>query len=212
MLHPKIEVLDRKYTYSNIYYITRFRVITHGTIANTTKSGRKADTWQGATAEIPKRLSSGLCTDMIDRDGRFDLKLPDFVVQALKLNEVLNPLLEKLRTIMGSEPQLRTHNVVFAPVGSKAQQWHTDDSIMKQRRPYRYFTILIHLNSLDSKCGGTEVWSDKLNRGDLIRARPGDALIFSGSLLHRGLGNQGYTHRFFYYASFACGVDLNVAI
>lgn len=79
-----------------------------------------------------------------------------------------------------------------------------------------------------------EVWSYKLDRGDLvgcklsilfdrsmfisstgvhllqIRMRPGDALVFSGSLLHRGLGNQGNTHRFFYYASFACGIDMNV--
>jgi hypothetical protein len=189
-----------------------FRILTHGSLTNTTKSGRKADLWNGATVEIPQRLSAGACVDMIDRVGRFDLKLPDFVVQQLKLTELLSPILEKLRPIMCSEPQLRTHNIVFAPVGSKPQQWHTDDSAMKQRKPYRYFTILIHLNSLDSKCGGTEVWSDKLNRGDLIRARPGDALVFSGSLLHRGLGNSGYTHRFFYYASFACGVDMNVAI
>ncbi len=135
---------------------------------NTTKSGRVADIWHGATVEVPRRLSAGTLTDMVDRDGRFDLKLPDFVVSALSLNELLAPILTKLRTIMGSEPQLRTHNVVFAPVGSKAQQWHTDDHAMKQRKPYRYFTVLIHLNSLDSNCGGTEVWSGKLNRGDLV--------------------------------------------
>lgn len=104
---------------------------------------------------------------MVDREGRFDLKIPDFVVEQLQLVQSLEPILSKLRTIMGSEPQLRTHNVVFAPVGSKAQQWHTDDS-MKQKRPYRYFTILIHLNSLDNLCGGTEVWSDKGNKGDLV--------------------------------------------
>ena len=42
-----------------------------------------------------------------------------------------------------------------------------------------------------------------------IRARPGDALVFHGSLLHRGHANNGSSHRFFYYASFACGADAN---
>ena len=42
-----------------------------------------------------------------------------------------------------------------------------------------------------------------------IRARPGDALVFNGSMLHRGHANNGYMHRFFYYASFACGADAN---
>lgn len=30
-----------------------------------------------------------------------------------------------------------------------------------------------------------------------------------GSLLHRGRGNDGHTHRFFYYASYAVDVDGN---
>jgi ectoine hydroxylase-related dioxygenase (phytanoyl-CoA dioxygenase family) len=138
------------------------------------------------------------------------LKLPNFVIQKLKLNEVLEPILSKLRTIMGTPlPQIRTHNVVFVPVGSKAQQWHMDDS-MQQRKVHRYFTILIQLNTIDSECGGTEVWIDKYKKGDLIRCRPGDALVFHGSLLHRGQANNGNCHRYFYYASFACGSDLNV--
>ncbi|KAJ1389047.1 hypothetical protein B484DRAFT_409455 [Ochromonadaceae sp. CCMP2298] len=105
-------------------------------------------------------------------------------------------------------PQLRTHNVVFCPVGSGVQEWHVDDKIKQSKTP-RYYTILIHLNPLDSHCGGTEVWMKKEKKGDLFRARPGDALVFSGSLLHRGHANNGYSHRFFYYASFACGADLN---
>lgn len=80
---------------------------------------------------------------------------------------------------------------------------------MVQKRPYRYFTILIHLNCLDNRCGGTEIWIDSKNKGDLVRARPGDALVFHGSLLHRGLGNSGFSHRFFYYASYACDADIN---
>ena len=37
----------------------------------------------------------------------------------------------------------------------------------------------------------------------------GQLLILIGSLLHRGRGNDGHTHRFFYYASYAVDVDGN---
>lgn len=52
-------------------------------------------------------------------------------------------------------------------LGSGVQEWHTDDS-MTQPKKHRYFTILINLNPLDAYCGGTEVWIDKLKRGDLV--------------------------------------------
>jgi hypothetical protein len=70
---------------------------------------------------------------------------------------------------MGANPRIRTHNVVFVPVGSKCQKWHTDDDNSKKRKQHRYFTILIQLNSIDSNCGGTEVWDEKMKRGDMVR-------------------------------------------
>lgn len=143
------------------------RVLTHGTLSNSTKSGRTVEEWLGASREVDKRLSATTVTNIVDREGRYDLKLPDFVVEQLHLRERLEPILEKLRTVMGSTPKLRTHNVVFVPVGSKSQEWHCDQS-MVQKRPFRYFTILIHLNSLDNRCGGTEIWIDSLNKGDLV--------------------------------------------
>lgn len=47
------------------------------------------------------------------------------------------------------------------------QEWHTDDEL-KIYKKQRYFTVLINLNPLDAYCGGTEVWVDKLARGDLV--------------------------------------------
>ena len=147
---------------------------------------------------------------MIDRDGRYDLRLPDFVIDALGLNFLLAPILTKLRSVMGNpEPKIRTQNVVFVPVGSPAQDWHADDS-MHDTKKYRYFTIIIHLNLIDENCGGTEIWSKKAQRGDMIRNRPGDAFVFHGSLHHRGQANNGFSHRLFYYASFACRHDANI--
>ena len=52
------------------------------------------------------------------------MRLPEFVIEQLKLKEVLEPLLTHLRSIMivGKKvPELRTHNIVFVPVGSHEQ-------------------------------------------------------------------------------------------
>ena len=100
--------------------------------------------------------------------GRLDIRIPEFVVDELRLREILEPILELLRTVMGQpDPVVRTHNIVFAPVGSLPQQWHTDDSLRKQKL-HRYFTLLIHLNRLDSLCGGTEIWCKQEQRPDLV--------------------------------------------
>jgi hypothetical protein len=52
------------------------------------------------------------------------MRIPEFVVEKLKLTSVLEPLLNHLRSIMAvgkKVPELRTHNIVFVPVGSKEQ-------------------------------------------------------------------------------------------
>jgi len=190
--------------------------LTHGKVEKVigTQRGaaRIAETWEGALREIEKRLGAGSCHNLVDRDGRLDLRLPDYVVEQLKLNDLIEPILEKLRTIMGlPKPEIRTHNVVFAPIDSASQEWHADDQL-RETKHFRYFTILIPLNLIDNKCGGTEIWSRKLKRGDLICARPGDAFVFNGALWHRGRGNSGYMHRLFYYCAFACRQDENVNV
>ena len=186
------------------------RKLTHGTVERATKSGRAGNVWRGALREVEVKLNGGTCHNMIDRDGRYDLRLPEFVIEELGLNRLLEPILTRLVTIMGNPaPQLRTQNVVFVPVGSPAQPWHADDC-MHDLKHYRYFTILIHLNIIDENCGGTEIWSKKTQRGDMVRNRPGDAFVFHGSLQHRGQANVGFSHRLFYYASFACRQDQNI--
>jgi hypothetical protein len=59
---------------------------------------------------------------------------------------------------------------VFVPIGTPAQPWHADDNIRegKGERRHRYFTILIHLNTIDENCGGTEIWSRLLQVGDMV--------------------------------------------
>ncbi len=101
--------------------------------------------------------------------GRYDITIPDFVINELKINELLEPIVPRLRSIMctHTEPKIRTHNVIMAPIGSREQNWHTDDTLRKPVK-HRYFTILIHLNTIDGNCGGTELWSREMKRGDLV--------------------------------------------
>lgn len=193
---------------SNVFSHEIMKLLTHGIIDKTTKAGRISDVWSGAAIEVAKRLSDH-GRNVIDRDGRFDIRLPEFVIQQLQLETILKPITDKLRSIMGHpEPRIRTHNVVFVPVGSTPQKWHADDTTHKCKTQ-RYFTILIHLNPIDQECGGTEIWDTRVRRNDVIRGRPGDAFVFNGSVMHRGLGNWGNSHRFFYYASFSCKDDAN---
>ena len=195
---------------SDVFSYEVMKKLTHGTVCKQTKSGRQSEAWTGVCNEVVRRLSGESMSNVIDRDGRYDIRLPDFVVEELGLPGILEPILNKLRTIMGTpKPVLRTHNVVLAPVGSTEQLWHTDDTL-KEGKVHKYFTILIHLNPIDSDCGGTEIWYKDTMRGDMIRGRPGDAFVFNGSLLHRGQANGGKMHRFFYYSSFACRSDANI--
>jgi hypothetical protein len=114
--------------------MVRYRKLTHGTVTRTTLSGRTAETWHGACNEIANRINSGIGFNMVNRDGRFDLQVPDFVISALGMDILLAPMLELLATVMGQpKPAMRTHNIIFVPVGSGAQRWHFDDCLRMQK-------------------------------------------------------------------------------
>ena len=80
------------------------------------------------------------------------MKIPDFVIDSLDLNKLLDGIVAKLETIMGREtlpclhllqrmiscftlsqgkprPQIRTHNIVYVPIGTRPQAWHMDDTL-----------------------------------------------------------------------------------
>ena len=197
--------LSKKYTIvSSVFPSVLLERLMHGEMSKTTRSGRSTDTWKGAPIEFEHRY-------VIDRQGRYDMKLPDFVVDASNVSHYLEPLLKKLRTIMGpKEPRIRTHNVMFVPVGCKNQAWHTDDRKRTDRKYSKYFTILVQLNDIDDACGGTELYDTRTRTSRVVRCKPGDAFVFSGDTKHRGLANNGRVNRFFYYCSFSCNRDFNV--
>lgn len=153
---------------SKVFDYNTLKLLTHGEVQMKTMAGRVAKSWTGALDQISEQVRLGVMTNLIYRGGRYDLRLSDDLVRELSLDAKLEPILAKLRTIMGPHPLVRTHNVVFCPVGSECQKWHFDDTKTKLKKE-RYFTILIPLNLIDENGGGTEVWSKPLNRGDMVR-------------------------------------------
>ena len=204
-------------TVSNVFSSVILQNLMHGPLSVESKSKRVIHKWDGVFKEFKKHMTfddrSGKVkttdSQVVHRGGRFDLKMPTWVVDKLHLADILESLLRVLREIMDVEPQIRTHNVVFVPKNSHEDQaWHLDDVENKKNSKHKYFTILIHLNPIDERCGGTEYVNAK-GEAIIVRAKPGDAFVFHGALEHRGLGNRGDKDRFFYYASFSCHPDEN---
>jgi hypothetical protein len=50
------------------------------------------------------------------------------------------------------------------------QNQNQQQQVQNQHQKQQYFTILVQLNPVDELCGGTEIWSNELNRGDLVRS------------------------------------------
>lgn len=109
------------------------------------------------------------------------MKLPTFVIEEMALPTFLEPILSILKTIMkktNTPPTLQTQNIMRAPIGSSAQSWHYDheenieDTLGEEN--HSYFTILINLNHLDERCGGTEIWNKLSLRNELVRNQMND--------------------------------------
>ena len=131
---------------SNVFTHELMAQLTHGLFEKRTSAGRVSERWTGAVAELSNKIQHG---SVINRGGRWDLPIPSYVVDTLQLNQLLQPITSLLSSIMSDSPppRIRTHNIVLAPMGSFAQQWHADDCLQKPVK-HRYFTILIHLNPI----------------------------------------------------------------
>lgn len=128
-------------------------------------------------------------------DGRIDISLPiDLGIQLGNL-----PKLKQLG--LSSDYQIRAYNLLILPPSDKEQVWHQDNGGCS---PEDYYTILIPLNH-STGMGKTEVaipyTSQFRNHKEIIcpNVKPGDALVFSGSLWHRGTPNLSKDTRYCLY-------------
>lgn len=203
-------------TVSNVFSSHILAMLTWGKLESSSGRGRVTHRWNGVLSEFHKHMTFDrrdrvvtTSTEVVHREGRYDMKLPGWVVEELHLGDILEAVLKVLREVMAPGAQLRTHNVVYVPRDSPVNQpWHMDDKPTGDPRVHKYFTILVHLNPTDARCGGTEV-RDGDGNTFIVRAKPGDAFVFHGALNHRGLANCGQIDRLFYYASFSCHKDRN---
>jgi hypothetical protein len=102
-----------------------YRALTHGEVFSKANSGRSSNVWIGVVQEFEARLRSS-SRNIVNREGRLGLKLPDFVSRELRLEQFLLFVLQRLRSVMPGKPRIRTHNVVMVPSGIPEQRWHVD--------------------------------------------------------------------------------------
>lgn len=153
----------------------------YGTFEKTTSTGRTTKSWPGSIGVL-KTIGQSLiiregkdfvtsASKLKSSTGRYDLKLPPFVVDQLSLPVYLEPILIHLREIMIQTPPpiLRTHNIVKVPMKfSIDQNWHYDHPFEEHAIKQSYFTLLIPLNSIDKDCGGTEIWHELSNKREIV--------------------------------------------
>ena len=83
-----IMIVPRLLTFGTI------NLMTHGNFEEIMNSGRITESWNGAVNEITKRLNATTTHNLINRGGRYDMRIPDFVIEQLHLVEKLTPLLD----------------------------------------------------------------------------------------------------------------------
>ena len=130
-------------------------------------------------------------------DGRVDISL----LKSLRL-ELLGEIPYKLGKIgLGEEFKIKAWNLLVLPPSDKEQIWHQDNGGCDSDD---YYTVLIPLNHQEGM-GRTEIalpYTDNFNDHNLImtpEVETGDALVFSGSLWHRGTPNLSKDTRYCLY-------------
>lgn len=130
-------------------------------------------------------------------DGRVDISLP----KSLGL-ELLGEMPYKLGKIgLGEDFTIKAWNLLILPPSDKEQVWHQDNGGCGSED---YYTVLIPLNHLEGM-GRTEIalpYTEKFKDYDQIavpEVETGDALVFSGSLWHRGTPNLSKDTRYCLY-------------
>jgi hypothetical protein len=135
-------------------------------------------------------------------DGRIDINLDDNLIQSILPN-----IKDNISNLFNDSYKISFVNLLINPPNTNTQQWHQDNSSIE---PDNYYTILIPLVDYEHM-GKTEVIipythsfpHKKIKNKTLIPITPnvsiGDALIFSGSLWHRGTPNLSKYTRYCIY-------------
>lgn len=132
-------------------------------------------------------------------DGRVDVSLPKNLGEVLTIqaSEMWNIFfyLNEVTDRSGTKPlKIASYNLLINPPNENMQMWHQDYRTCDEKD---YYTILIPLNEADGM-GKTEI---KNTNGQpfIPDVQVGDALVFSGSLTHRGTPNLSNKIRYCLY-------------
>ena len=138
-------------------------------------------------------------------DGRVDIHLPEALAHQLVPEAtraaLLNHMSEWVRGGDFSNYRITHINLLITPPYAATQQWHQDNGSLA---PEDYYTVLIPLNQ-NPLFGHTQLvvpYKHKLPKTPHTvepSVAPGDGLLFSGALWHRGTYNGACVPRYCLY-------------
>jgi hypothetical protein len=135
-------------------------------------------------------------------DGRIDINLNTNLVQSILPN-----ITHKINQLFNHSYNIHYINLLINPPNTNTQQWHQDNSSI---HPDYYYTILIPLVDYPNM-GKTQIITPytysfphkNIKNNTITPITPnvsiGDALVFSGSLWHRGTPNLSKHTRYCLY-------------
>ena len=143
--------------------------------------------------------------NIIHRTGRIDvvLKTEFFLKRPLlfewKKNfeiQYIFPLQKKYK--LCCKLSLLTFGYLITPIGVTSQPWHQDSPSKKK---FSYLTVFIALTESTKKNGTIEILekNKKSNISQHIEFYPGEGILFSGNLIHRGTANHSNKIRYLFY-------------
>ncbi len=142
--------------------------------------------------------------------GRIDFQLTNAFVQWTGIANEINK--SNIINIIKNEIKcdklvFRTINVMIVLPNAEDQPIHTD--IAGKKRGQFFVTVIIPLNPITNKMGGTEIFCDCAQKSIIVKGEPGFGFYFCGNVKHRGLANKSQTTRFFLYFALSKHNDPN---
>ena len=173
---------------------------------------KKIATWLGVTqfpAYLNTRHIPGIegSVEYGNKDGRIDLQLSKELVEALLTTEdqqqIQNIILLLNKNSKDPFRISHIHLLIAYANEAKIQDWHQDNA---STFADGYFTVFIPLNH-EEKMGVTEFIPQSCSKKSppvkeesySPQLSPGDAVMFSGKLWHRGHANQSNQNRYILY-------------
>lgn len=150
---------------------------------------------------ILNQLNAEEIHKVVDRTGRLDIVLrPSFLLKRPRLRtwktQLEQTYISVLESKLKSKLHLLTLGYLVTPSGTLSQKWHQDNP---SPRKFTYLTVFVALTDSVKKNGTLQIMDKKSKISSYIEFFPGDILIFTGNITHRGTANRSKNTRYLFY-------------